>query len=166
MYKSLEKVFSESPGKRKIAEALLRYGLRVGSDGKISCAEIELPPAKIARALGVDRRVVIETARTISNNDELFGIFSELMPTAFISKAASKLGFESIEIKAEPHAIGIVSGVSKIVADEKICIRQIVADDPDIYPEPKLTIVLEKKLSGNAIDKLRKVKGVKEIVIR
>jgi hypothetical protein len=166
MYKSLEKAFLESPSKRKIAEALLRYGLRIGSGGKIYCAEIELPPAKIARALNVDRRVVIETAGMILDNDELFGIFSELMPTAFMSKAASRLGFESIEIKAEPHAIGIVSKISKIISDEKICIRQIVADDPDVYPEPKLTIILEKKLSGNAIDKLRRVKGVKEIVIR
>ena len=166
MYKALEKAFEESPGKKKVAEAMLRYGLRVDGEGRIFCAEIELSPAKMARALGVDRRVVIETGKMIAADDELYGIFSQLLPTAFIGKAASKLGFESIEIRAEPHQKGIVARVSAIVAERGIGIRQIVADDPDIYPEPKLTLILEKRLAGATIDKLRKAEGVKEIIIR
>jgi predicted regulator of amino acid metabolism with ACT domain len=166
MYKMLERAFADSPGKRKVAEAMLRYGLRVDERGRILCSEIELSPAKMARALGVDRRVVIETGRMIAQDDELYSIFSQLLPTAFIGRVADKLGFESIEIRAEPHQKGIVASVSSIVAKRGIGIRQIVADDPDIYPEPKLTLILEKKLDGAGIDKLRKVKGVREIVIR
>jgi hypothetical protein len=166
MYKILERAFAESPVKRKIVEALLKYGLRVDERGKIFCSDIELSPAKMARALEVDRRVVIETGRMIARDDELYSIFSQLLPTAFIGKAAQKLGFESIEIRAEPHERGIVAGVSSIIAEENIGIRQIVADDPDIYPEPKLTLILERRLSGSAINRLRKVRGVREIVIR
>ena len=147
-------------------EVLLRYGLRVEEKGSIFCAEIELSPAKMARALGVDRRVVIETGKAIAKDDELYGIFSQLLPTAFIGKAADKLGFESLEIRAEPHQKGIVAKVASVVSDRGIVIRQIVADDPDIYPEPKLTLILEKRLDGATIDRLRRIKGVKEIVIR
>jgi hypothetical protein len=166
MYKMLEKAFADSPGKRKVVEALLKYGLRVEEKGSISCAEIELSPAKMARALGVDRRVVIETGQMIARDDELYGIFSQLLPTAFIGRVADKLGFESIEIRAEPHQKGIVAKAATVVSDAGIAIRQIVADDPDIYPEPKLTLILEKRLEGATIDRLRRIKGVKEIVIR
>jgi len=166
MYKALEKAFEESPGKRKVAETMLRYGLRVDERGAIFCGEIELSPAKFARALGVDRRVVIETGRMIAEDDELYSIFSQLLPTAFIGRVADKLGFESIEIRAEPHQKGIVAQVAGVIAEKGIVIRQIVADDPDIYPEPKLTLILERKLDGATINKLRKLEGIKEIVIR
>jgi hypothetical protein len=166
MYKMLEKAFADSPSKRKVIEALLRYGLLVDERGRIFCSEIELSPAKIARALGVDRRVIIETGKMIAKDDELYSIFSQLLPTAFIGRVAHKLGFESIEIRAEPHQKGIVASASAIIAERGISIRQIVADDPDIYPEPKLTLILERMLDGAAINKLRKIKGVREIVIR
>lgn len=166
MYKMLEKAFADSPGKRNVVEALLRYGLRVDEKGRIFCAEIELSPAKMARALEVDRRVVIETGKMIAQDDELYGIFSQLLPTAFIGNVAHKLGFESIEIRADPHQKGIVAKVATAVSERGIVIRQIVADDPDIYPEPKLTLILERRLDGATIDRLRKIKGIKEIVIR
>jgi predicted regulator of amino acid metabolism with ACT domain len=165
MYRMLEKAFADSPGKKKVAEVMLMYGLRVDEKGRIFCSEIELSPAKMARALEVDRRVIIETGRMLAQDDELYGIFSQLLPTAFIGKAARKLGFESIEIRAEPHEKGIVARVAAVVSDRGIVIRQIVADDPDIYPEPKLTLILEKRLDGMTIDRLRRIKGVNEIVI-
>jgi hypothetical protein len=166
MYSSLEKAFEDSPGKRKVAEAMLKYGLKVDEKGRIFCADIELSPAKMARALGVDRRVVIDTGSMIAKDDELYSIFSQLLPTAFIGKVADKLGFESIEIRAEPHQKGIVAKVAGIIAGKNIGIRQIVADDPDIYPEPKLSLILEKRVDGATIDKLRRIDGVREIVIR
>ena len=166
MYKMLEKAFEDSPGKRKVAETMLRYGLRVDEKGRIFCANIELSPAKMARALGVDRRVVIDTGSMIAKDDQLYGIFSQLLPTAFLGKVADRLGFESMEIRAEPHQKGIVAKVASIISEKGIAIRQIVADDPDIYPEPKLTLILEKRIDGATIDKLRKIKGVEEIVMR
>ncbi|MEW6328641.1 MAG: hypothetical protein AB1468_00845 [Candidatus Micrarchaeota archaeon] len=157
--------FAGYPARRGVVEVLLRYGLRVTRDGKIYCAEIEIPPAKVARALGVDRRVVIETARSIADNAELLEVFSDLRPTAFIGNGASKLGFDVIQIEANSHAPGIVAAVSKIIANSGISIRQIVADDPDIYPTPRLTVITEKKIPGEIVVKLRKVKDIKRISI-
>jgi len=163
MYPMIEDAFLRFPMRRKVAEEFLKYGLRVDNEGNIFCADIEMSPAKIARSIGVDRRVVIETAEMIAAVPELFEIFSHLKPTALVSGAAKQLGFEVLEIEAEPHAVGIVSKVTKLIADAKISIRQIVADDPDIYPHPKLTIVVEKKLPGNLISKLRELKEIKKI---
>ncbi|VVC03900.1 Uncharacterised protein [Candidatus Bilamarchaeum dharawalense] len=165
MYPILEDAFLRYPMRKKVAELLLKYGLRVDKSAKIYCGEIELSPAKIARSLDVDRRVVIETAQMISEVKELFGIFDGLVPKAFISGVAKHLGFEVLEIESEPHSVGIVSAVTKIIADARISIRQIVTDDPDIYPTPKLTIILEKKLSASALVKLRELKNIKKISI-
>lgn len=163
MYAKIERAFLGFPSRKTVVEAMLKYGLRVDGKGKVYCADIEMPPAKIARALGVDRRVVIETAKHISKNGELYEIFSALRPTAFIAGSARKLGFEVLEIEAEPHEKGIVKEIATLIADAGIAIRQIVADDPDMYPNPKLTIVLEKALPGNLIDKLKKSKKIRRI---
>ncbi|NYZ74228.1 regulator, partial [Candidatus Micrarchaeota archaeon] len=155
MYPILEDAFLRYPMRKKVAEILLKYGLRVDKNGRIFSGNIEISPVKVARAVAVDRRVVLETAHMIAEVPELFGIFESLAPTAFIRGVARHLGFEVIEIEAEPHAVGIVSAVTSIIAEAKISIRQIVSDDPDIYPNPKLTIVLEKQLPGQALVKIR-----------
>ena len=115
--------------------------------------------------MGVDRRVVIETAQLIADVPELFEIFEGLSSTASIKGVAKHLGFEVLEIEAEPHAVGTVSKVSKIIADAKVSIRQIVSDDPDIYPNPKLTIILDKKLPGKALVKIRELKHIMRLSI-
>lgn len=163
MYAKIKNAFLECPARKSAAEAMLRYGLHIDKKGKIYCAEIEITPAKMARALNLDRRVIIETAKQIAKNKELYAIFSELRPTAFIANAAHKLGFEVLEIEAEPHEKGIIKEVADIIANAGVCIRQIVADDPDIYPNPKLTLVLEKALPGSAIEKLKKSRKIKRI---
>lgn len=165
MYDILEDAFLRFPMRRKVAELMLRRGFRVDKKANIFCGEIEISPVKVARALNLDRRVVIETAQLIADVPELFNIFEGLYPTAFISGAAKNLGFEVLQIEAEPHAVGVVSSVTKIISDASISIRQIVSDDPDIYPNPKLTIILEKRLPGNALVKLRELKSIKRLSI-
>ncbi len=165
MYPILEDAFLRYPMRRKVAEILLRYGLRVDKNGRISCGEIGISPAKISRALGVDRRVVVETAQMISDVPELLAIFDALVPKAFIRGIAKHMGFEVLEIEAEPHAVGITSAVTALISKAGVSIRQIVTDDPDIYPNPKMTIILEKRLPGPALIKLRELKNIKRISI-
>ena len=165
MYGLLEKQFKSYPMRKKVVETLLRYGLKVESGGNIFCGPIELSPSKLARAIGVDRRVVIETAEMVANEKRLFGIFNGLQPKAFLSGAAHHLGFQVLEIESEPHAVGVVSAVTKLIAGAGISIRQIIADDPDIYPNPKLTIILEKKLPPEALAKLGRMKAIRKLSI-
>jgi uncharacterized protein len=165
MYPILEDAFLRFPMRRKVAELLLRQGMRVDKEGRIFSGPIEASPVKISRALGVDRRVVLETAQMISDVPELLGIFEGLMPTAYIKGVAKNLGFEVIEIEAEPHAKGIVSAVTAIIADAGVSIRQLVCDDPDIYPNPKLTVVLEKRLPPAAFLKIRELKNIRRLSV-
>ena len=166
MHAELEKFFEGQRARRVVAEAMLRYGLRVDTSGKIYCNKIEIAPAKMARALGVDRRVVIDTAEEIVENDFLFDIFHSLEPRSNIVHAAKVLGLDSIEIRANPRRIGVVAAVTKILAKNKIGIRQIIADDADLFPDPILTIIVDGKLSGKVIEEIRKLKHAEQITLK
>jgi predicted regulator of amino acid metabolism with ACT domain len=162
----LEKFFEHARGRKLVATELLRLGLKVDAEGKIYVGSIELPPAKIARALSVDRRVVIETAKAIANDDKLLQIFYRLESRAFMGNAAKELGFDVIEIRADPKRKGIVAAVTKILADSGIVIRQIISDDPDLYPDPVLTIIIDGSLDAKTIKKIKELEFAQAIMIK
>lgn len=154
----------EYPGRQKVARALVELGLAIREGNKIYCGGIELSDVKVARYLGVDRRTVRETAQLITSDDVLKSVFERLKPAGpFLGDVAKFLGYSVIEIYADPHTIGIVAQAAALVAQENIAIRQAVADDPDLTPEPKLTLVVEKEPSGTTLQKLLKIPGVVKI---
>ena len=166
MLKLLENFFEKARGRKLVAMEFLRLGLKVDGKGIIYVGKIELSPAKIARVLGVDRRVVIETAKAIANDDKLLQIFYRLEPRAFMGNAAKELGFDTIEMRADPKKKGIVAAVTKVLADEGIVIRQVISDDPDLFPDPVLTIIIDGKLNAKVIKKLKEFEFAKEILIK
>ncbi|MBU0532829.1 regulator [Candidatus Micrarchaeota archaeon] len=165
MFPILEDAFIRFPMRKKVASLLLKQGLRVDKNGNIYSGNVEMAPSKIAKALQVDRRVVVETGQMIADVPELFSIFHSLAPTTSIRGVARSLGFEVLEIEAEPHAVGIISAVTTIISEAHISIRQIVSDDPDIYPDPKLVIIMEKRLPAKALVKIRELKFIKKLSI-
>jgi len=155
MLQYLEECFAGKRAALRVVSALLRLGIRVDAKGKLYCDAIELAPAKMGRALSVDRRVVIETAREIAADPKLLAIFSSLLPIANVSHAAKYFGHDVIEIDADPNTTGLTAKVASILARHKVGIRQIIADDPDLYPEPKMMVVAEGKLPRKAVEELR-----------
>jgi len=160
MWRQISDQLKEYPGRLKVARALVELGLSV-RNGKIFCGEVEQSELKMARAIGVDRRTVRETAEFIESDPVLQSVFKGLKPAGpFLPNVARYLGYRVIEIYADPHEVGIVTGASALISREGISIRQVVADDPDLTPEPKLTLVVEKEPSGDALQKILKIPGV------
>lgn len=155
MLRYLEEHFAGQRAKIQVVSSLLRLGIRVDEKGGLYCGTIELAPVKVGRAFGVDRRVVIETAREIAQDERLFQIFSNLAPIANVSNVAKLLGHDVIEINADPNSVGVVAKVSAVLAKNRVAIRQIIADDPDLYPEPKMRLVVHGKLPHKAATQLR-----------
>ena len=155
MLQYLEERFSGQCARLRVVSCLLRLGIRVDAQGKLYCDAIELAPAKIGRALSVDRRVVIGTAREIAADPKLLAIFSSLYPISNVSRAAKYLGHDVIEIDADPNTTGLTAKVASILARHKVGIRQIIADDPDLYPEPKMMVVVDGHLPRKAVEELR-----------
>lgn len=151
----------------KVVRIMLELGLRVdevnGEPG-IMCGGIEICDSKIARSLGVDRRVVKETAKFLFYDHELSEIFKDIRPLgASLVRVGKYLGFRVVEIQADPHMPGIIASTATILSKAGIVIRQVVADDPDLIPDPKLTYVVEGDIPGNVISDLLSVKYVKKV---
>ena len=143
---------------------MIENGIGVAENGKIVVGSIEIPDTSIARAAQVDRRVVRKTVQQILNDEILRKIFMGIRPAgAFLAPIAKELGFYVVEIRADPTAAGIIAKAAEIIARENISIRQAVAEDPELFPEPKLILVLEKPLSGNGLNQLLKIPQVKSV---
>ncbi len=164
MWRQIAERLREYPGRQKVARSLVELGLSIREGTKIYCGGIELSDVKIARFLGVDRRTVRDTAQLISSDPLLKPVFERMRPAGpFLADVARFLGYSVIEIYADPHTVGIVAQAATLIAQENIAIRQAFADDPDLTPEPKLTLVVEKEPSGAILQKMLKIPGVNKI---
>jgi predicted regulator of amino acid metabolism with ACT domain len=164
MWRQISERLKEYPGRQKVAKALVELGLSIREGPKIYCGGIELSDVKIARHLGVDRRTVRDTAELISSDPLLKSVFERTRPAGpFLADVAKFLGYSVIEIYADSHSVGIVAQAASLIAQENIAIRQAVADDPDLTPEPKLTLVVEKEPTGAILQKMLRIPGVIKI---
>ncbi|MDI6642563.1 MAG: chorismate mutase [Candidatus Hodarchaeaceae archaeon] len=166
MWSRIQKAFEEYPAQLSVARILFKYGLRVREDGEIACGDIRIPAVQIAKEAGVDRRVIDATAQRILKNRELYGIFGNLEPLAYLKGVAQQLGLGVIEILPEDAAKpGIIKEVTSVISKFGISIRQAVADDPYFVPQPKLTLITDEPVRGTVIDALRKIPSVRSVIV-
>lgn len=150
----------------RVVKLIIELGLYVKEDGGIYCGSIQIPPTKVARACNVDRRVVNTTIQQIIDSTEIRDIFFNIRPAGpFFRNIAKHFGFGVVEVIADPKTTGIIAKATSLIAEEGISIRQILADDPELYPNPKLTIITERAIPGKLIPELLKIKGVMKISI-
>lgn len=165
MWKKIAKYFNKYPKRRKLAQKLLEYGLRV-SDNKIYCGEIKLSDSGIARAFDIDRRIITSTIKTIMKQKDLQRVFSRLKSTCHLKDVAPEMNWSVIEIIPDnPSMSGILADVATIIANNNISIRQAIVDDFELSEEPRLFIIAEKQIPGMLIPKIRNAKGVKAVVV-
>jgi predicted regulator of amino acid metabolism with ACT domain len=166
MWNNAKKYFVGHPERLKVARVLIENGLAV-RDQKIYLNEIEIPPVRVARAAGVDRRTVIETLKAVGSDRELRLIFEDIRSAGHSLKEIAKhLNLGVVEITpVDARTPGILAGSAMILAKNGLSIRQAIVDDPELSPEPKLTLIVEKKIPGELIPELLNVKGVAKVSV-
>lgn len=166
MWSNIKKYLESHPERLRVARVLVEDGLSV-RNGKIFLNGIEIPPVRVARAAGVDRRTVKETLVAIRANRELRQIFEEIRSAGLsLREIARHLNLGVVEMTPVDAKIpGILAGSATILAEEGLSIRQAIVDDPELSPEPKLTLIVERKIPGELIPKLLKVKGVSKVSV-
>lgn len=166
MWSNIKKHFKDYPERLKVARVLVENGLSVKNQ-KINLNEIEIPPVRIARVAGVDRRTVNETITTIKDNRELRLIFEEIRPAGHSLKEIAKhLNLGVVEITPEDAKTpGILANSAMLLSKNGLSIRQAIVDDPELSPEPKLTLIVEKKIPGELISELLTIKGVAKVSV-
>lgn len=167
MWKRVLERMSSFPARVKVARLMVELGLGVrvrrGKE-EVVCGAVKVVDRAVAEAVGVDRRVVKQTVKLILDDPLLKRIFTGLRPAgALLAPVSKPLGFGVVEIRADPSAVGVLAGAARVVADRGISIRQAVAEDPDLFPEPKLVLVLDKPLPGEAIDSLMRIPSVESV---
>jgi uncharacterized protein len=166
MWNNIKKHFQDSPERLKVAKVLVENGLSV-KEGKIYLNQIEIPPVRIARVAGIDRRTVNETVNAIKATRELRLIFEEIRPAGHSLKEIAKhLNLGVVEITpVDAKAHGILANSSMVLTNGGLSIRQAIVDDPELSPEPKLTLIVEKKIPGELISELLKIDGVAKVSV-
>ncbi|MBN1358849.1 amino acid-binding protein [Candidatus Bathyarchaeota archaeon] len=166
MWNNLKKHFEEYPERLKVARVLVENGLSA-RDGKVYLNQIEIPPVRIARVAGVDRRTVNETLKTIKANRELRLVFEEMRSAGHSLKEIAKpLNLGVVEITpVDAKTAGILAKSATILAKAGLSIRQAIVDDPELSPEPKLAIIVEKKIPGELISELLNITGVAKVAV-
>jgi predicted regulator of amino acid metabolism with ACT domain len=166
VWNTIKKYFEDYPERLKVARVLVENGLSVKNE-KIYLNQIEIPPVRIARVSEVDRRTVNETMSAIETNRELRQIFEEIRPAGHSLKEIAKhlnLGVVEITpVNAKTH--GILANSAMILTNGGLSIRQAIVDDPELSPEPKLTLIVEKKIPGELIAELLKINGVAKVSV-
>jgi predicted regulator of amino acid metabolism with ACT domain len=166
MWSNTRTYFEGHPERLKVARVLIENGLAVRTNA-IYLNEIEIPPVRIARVAGVDRRTVLETLKDIESNRELRLIFEDMRSAGHSLKELAKhLGLGVVEITPlDAKTPGILAGSSTILAENGLSIRQAIVDDPELSPEPKLTLIVETRIPGELVPRLLSVKGVAKVAI-
>src|SRR3989337_499931 len=166
MWSNIKKYFEGYPERLKVARALVENGLSV-KNCKIYLNQIEIPPVRIARVAGVDRRTVNETLSVINANRELKIIFEEIRSAGHsLREIAKHLNLGVVEITpVDARTLGILANSAMILTKGGLGIRQAIVDDPELSPEPKLTLIVDKKIPGELIPELLSVKGVAKVSV-
>jgi uncharacterized protein len=166
MWNKIKTELEAYPERLKVARVLIENGLSA-KDDKIYLNQIEIPPIRIARVAGVDRRTVNETLCTIHDNPEIRMIFEEIRPAGHSLKEIAKhLDLGVIEITPASATIrGILANSTQVLFKAGLGIRQAIVDDPELSPEPKCTLIVDKKIPGELIPELLKIPGVAKVSV-
>ena len=157
--------FKGFPAQEKVAQMMVLDGLRV-HECHVYCGGIKISDTAMARATGVDRRVVTATVATIERNPDLRAFFDKLQPVCHLRDVAPLMNWGALEIIAtNPAQPGILAGVAAIIAEAGISVRQVVIDDPELFDEPKGFIVTEAPVPERLLPRIKQVDGVKSVVL-
>lgn len=90
----LEAYFKNYPARRKVAEFLFENGLSV-KNGKIYIKNVEVPISELARAIGVNRKIIYHTIEYIEKTyPPLKLVFERLNPLPSLIDVAPPLCWE------------------------------------------------------------------------
>ncbi len=166
MWKKITETLSGSPGQLAVARKMIENGLSIREDGKVCCGPVEVKEVSLARAAGVDRRVVSATVQRMLSDKELSVLFLGIKPAgALLRDVAHGLGFGVVELEADAKKPSIIAKATGLLSEKRISIRQIYAKDPELFENPTLVIITERGIPGSLINEFSRIPGVKKVSI-
>ena len=166
MWEKVNEKFSKYPARLRVAEKMIELGLCISEDGRVYCGNLKISDKALATAADVDRRAIKSTISVIQEDEELYNLFSNVIPAGTLLKNIAKnLELGVIEIEVGSESEGILASTTNLISKKGISIRQAYAEDTELQQNPILTIITEKPVSGDLINEFLKIKGVTRVSI-
>ena len=166
MWEKINEKFKKYPARIRVAEKMIELGLSLNENGKIYCGNLKISDKALATAANVDRRAIKSTIDIIKEDDELYNIFSNIIPAGTLLKNIAKnLNLGVVEIEVGPQSEGILASTTNLISKKGIGIRQAYAEDTELQKTPILTIITEEPVNGDLINEFLKIKGVTRVSI-
>ena len=166
MWEKINTKFKKYPARIRVAEKMIELGLSISEDGRIYCGNLKISDKALATAADVDRRAIKSTIEVIQEDEELYNLFSNIMPAGTLLKNIAKnLKLGVIEIECGSESDGVLSNTTNLITKKGIGIRQAYAEDTELQESPILTIITEEVVSGDLINEFLKIKGVTRVSI-
>lgn len=164
MFDEIMGKFAGSPSQQAVIRLLLERGFSVNDEGRVVSGGIEIPNTQIARELDIDRRVVDSTTEAILADDDLRPIFQNISSIPSLRDLAPVLDLHVVTIvPTNADEPGIVAGVTGLIADHGISIRQTISEDPEFTDDPRLYIVTDEPLPGELITAIMGLSFVRKV---
>ena len=166
MWENINEKFKKYPARIRVAEKMVELGLSVHEDRKVYCGNLKISDKALATAADVDRRAIKSTIDVICEDEELYQLFSNIIPAGTLLKNIAKnveLGVIEIEVGSENK--GILAETAQLISKNNISIRQAYAEDTELQKNPILTIITEEPVNGDLIKEFLKIDGVTRVSI-
>lgn len=166
MWSQIKRFFKDYPAQQRVAQLMFERGFQVRDDGKVVSGGIEIPHTQLGKEVGVERRAVDSTVKTILSKDELKRIYTNLRQVCSLQEVAREFNLSVIVFVPENAAqTGIIADVTRIVSENGLSIRQALAEDPSVSQHPKLTLILEGDIPSELIGEIRRLPGTRSITV-
>jgi len=167
MFDEIMEKFEDSPSQQAVIRLLLERGFSVSDEGRVVSGGIEIPDTGIAREIGVDRRVVDTTTDAILADDDLRPIFQNISSIPSLMDLAPVLDLTVLTVYVDdPADEGIIAGVTSLLAERDVSIRQAVSEDPEFTDEPALYVIADGDLPGDLVTEIRDMPFVHRVELR
>jgi predicted regulator of amino acid metabolism with ACT domain len=167
MWRQIQARFTRKKARIGVVRKMIELGIGVNSLFDLRVGDVMVRDSALADAAGVDRRVVRSTVKQIMEDPDLREIFTRVRPigTSLVD-VAELFGYSVLVVHADPHKPGVISGVSTVLSDYGVVIRQALADDPDFIPDPKLTLVLDGRIPSDAVEQIQLLAPIESLTLR
>ncbi len=166
MWEKVNEKFKKYPARIRVAEKMIELGLSLSDDGKIYCGNLKISDKALATAADVDRRAIKSTIDVIKEDEDLYNLFSNIIPAGTLLKNIAKnLDLGVIEIEVGSESEGILARTTSLITEKGIGIRQAYAEDTELQQTPLLTIITEEPVKGDLINEFLKIEGITRVSI-
>ncbi len=160
----IDAYFQDYPARKKVAEIIFKSGFSI-RNGKIFAGDVEIPVSSIARAAGVNRKIVYYTIDFIEKNYALKSIFERIEPMANLRRVGPIVGWDVLEFDMEMNKLSCALREVLDVLSKKEChVRQVIGEEP-LLSEGKIYIVLTKPVPLNILKEIKELPTVKDITL-